>query len=99
MVGIFYELTSDIGKIQSRIKRFKDEYDLPFPFLYSLTMNKEDVVKEIPDFKNFLAWPTVVFIGRNGKVAAIHTGIDGPATGKYYDELVRNFRQKIEGLL
>ena len=99
MVGIFYELTSDIGKIQSRIKRFKEEYDLPFPFLYSLTINKEDVVKEISDFKNFLAWPTVVFIGRNGKVAAIHTGIDGPATGKYYDELVRNFRQKIEGLL
>ena len=98
-LGIFFELTDDLTRIQTRIRRFKQEYDLPFPFAYSLTMSKDDVVKEIPDFKNFLAWPTVVFVGRNGKVTAIHTGVDGPATGKYYNRLILNFRQKIEELL
>jgi thiol-disulfide isomerase/thioredoxin len=99
MLGVFFELTKDIVKTQTRIKRFKEEYDLPFPFLFSLAMSKEEISKEIPDFKTFLAWPTVAFIGSNGKVAAICTGIDGPATGKYYAQLVMEYRQKIENLL
>ena len=99
MLGVFYELTKDVPLVQSRINRFKQEYELPFPFLYSLAMSKEEVAQEIPDFKIFWAWPTVVFIGPNGRVADISTGIDGPATGKYYAQLVKEYRKRIEKFL
>jgi thiol-disulfide isomerase/thioredoxin len=99
MLGVFYELTKDVTKIQTRISRFKQEYDLPFPFLYSLTMSKDEVPKEIPDFKVFWAWPTVVFMDAKGKVDSIATGIDGPATGTYYTRLVAEYRKRIEKLL
>jgi hypothetical protein len=99
MLGVFCELTKDVPLIQSRIKRFQKEYDLPFPFLYSLAMSKDEVGKEIPDFKAFLAWPTVAFIGADGKVSAMATGIDGPATGIYYEQMVRLYRDWIEKLL
>jgi hypothetical protein len=45
------------------------------------------------------AWPTVVFFDSNGKVTAIATAIDGPATGTYYTRLVPEYRKKIEKLL
>lgn len=99
MLGVFYELTKDVPLIQSRIRRFQNEYDLPFPFLYSLAMSKNEVGKEIPDFKAFLAWPTVAFIAADGKVSAIATGIDGPATGPYYEQMARHYRGWIEKLL
>ena len=99
MLGVFYELTSDVPLTRSRIKRFQKEYDLPFPFLYSLAMSKEEVGKEIPDFQAFLAWPTVAFIRADGKVAAIATGIDGPATGIHYTRMASEYRRRIEMLL
>jgi hypothetical protein len=99
MLFINFEMTKDVPKIQARIKRFKEEYGLPIPVLFSLAMDKKEVGQEIPDFEKFLAWPTVVFYGADGKVKAIHTGIDGPATGEYYVQMVGKYRQIIEDLL
>ena len=99
MVFIYYELTKDVEKIQARVRRFQKEHDLPSPALFSLAMSKKEIVEEIPDFKSFLAWPTVVFYRSDGKVDCIHTGIDGPATGEYHTKLVKEYRNRIEKLL
>jgi len=32
-------------------------------------------------------------------VAKIHTGFSGPATGKYYDEFVKEFNHDIDALV
>jgi thiol-disulfide isomerase/thioredoxin len=99
MAFIFYELTDRIERIKARVKLFLEEHDLPYPGLYSLAMSKKEIVQEIPDFRNFYAWPTVVFYNSEGKVAAIHTGVDGPATGEYHQKLIDQYRTKIEELL
>lgn len=99
MVFINFELTKDVPKIVARIKRFKQEYDLPVPILFSQAMSKEEIGKEMPDFVKFLAWPTVIFYDKTGKVDTIHTGIDGPATGVYYTKMVDRYREIIERLL
>ncbi len=98
MVFIFYELTDKIESIKARVKLFLEDHDLPYPGLYSLAMSKQEIVQEIPDFKNFYAWPTVVFYDSEGKVAAIHTGVDGPATGDHHQKLIDQYRTKIEEL-
>ena len=99
MVFIYYELTKDIEKIRARVRRFQKEHKLPSPALFSTAMNKKKILEEIPDFKNFYAWPTVVFYNSDGKVECIHTGIDGPATGEHYSKLVEEYRNRIEKLL
>jgi hypothetical protein len=99
MVLVFYELTKDVEKTRERVLRFKKEYDLSCPCLFSLAMSKKEVRSEIPDFEAFYAWPTVVFFNAQGKVDGIHTGIDGPATGGHYDKLVSEYRERIEKLL
>lgn len=99
ILAINYEIITDVERIQSRVKRFKEEHNLPFPVLYSFAMSKAEISKEIPDFERFLSWPTVAFYGPDGKVDSIHTGMTGPATGKYYEKLVNEYRSKIEKLL
>jgi hypothetical protein len=46
-----------------------------------------------------LAFPTTIFIDRQGKVRRIHTGFSGPGTGKYYQEFVEEFNQFTDKLL
>ena len=45
------------------------------------------------------AFPATIFIDRKGKVRKVHTGFNGPAAGKFYDEFKMEFNTLIEGLL
>ena len=38
-----------------------------------------------------LSYPTTIFIDKKGKVRKIHTGFNGPATGKLYTDFTENF--------
>jgi peroxiredoxin len=99
ILAINFELITDVAQIQARAKRFREEHNLPVPVLYSFAMSKAEIGEEIPDFERFLSWPTVAFYGPDGKVDCIHTGMDGPGTGQYYEKLVNEYRNRIEKLL
>jgi len=46
-----------------------------------------------------VAYPTSVFIGRDGKARRIHTGFSGPGTGLHHRRLVAELEGLIEALL
>ena len=46
-----------------------------------------------------LSYPTSIFIDKKGKVRKIHTGFNGPATGKKYDEFKKEFEDFMEMLI
>lgn len=99
ILAVNFELIKDVEKIQTRLKRFKEQHELPIPVLFSFAMSKAEIAEEIPELEKFLAWPTVVFIGPDGMVDCIHTGIEGPATGKYHTQLVDEYRKRIGNLI
>ena len=53
----------------------------------------------LPQLDGFTAFPTTIFLGRDGRVRRIHAGFYGPATGAQHAALVREFRREVEGLL
>jgi len=46
-----------------------------------------------------MSFPTTLLVDQQGKIMAIHTGFSGPATGQAYEDLVKKFKQEIEGAL
>jgi hypothetical protein len=46
-----------------------------------------------------VAFPTTIFIGKDGKVKKIHTGFSGPGTGIYYERFKEDFNETINELL
>ncbi len=46
-----------------------------------------------------LSFPTTLFIDKRGKVRKVHTGYSGPATGKYYQEYIREFNDEVNALV
>jgi hypothetical protein len=55
--------------------------------------------EKVPQLVNLNTWPATVFVGRDGKVAAIHAGFAGPASGEYNNQLQAEFTANIERLL
>jgi hypothetical protein len=58
--------------------------------------DKQGVANSLPALNTFLAFPTTILIDRKGRVAKIHTGYSGPATGIYYRQFVKEFNKEID---
>ena len=53
----------------------------------------------MPQLNNLDTWPATIFIGRDGKVKAVHAGFSSPASGKFNTDLKKEFEGRIEQLL
>ena len=61
--------------------------------------DKDDASNRLPTLSGVYGFPTTIFVDKQGKVRKIHTGFTGPATGKHYEEYVREFNDYIDMLV
>ena len=55
--------------------------------------------EKVPQLNHLDTWPATVFIGRDGKVRAVHSGFASPASGEFNTQLQQEFTGRIEQLL
>ncbi len=99
VVSIQYERQTDSAFVRKVLTRFREKYDITYDQVFGGIADKAVVAKSLPALNSFLAFPTTIIIDKKGKVARIHTGYSGPATGVYYQEFVKEFNAEIDGLL
>ncbi len=63
------------------------------------TEDKEKASETLPMLNKVVAFPTTIFIGKDGKVKKIHTGFTGPSTGVYYEQFQQRFNETVNELL
>jgi hypothetical protein len=59
----------------------------------------ESAAATLPQLDGFAAFPTTVFIGRDGRVRRVQAGFYGPATGAQHGRLVEEYEREVERLL
>ncbi len=99
IVSIQYERKTDSAFVRKVLTRFRERYDITYDQVFGGIADKAVVANSLPSLNTFLAFPTTIIIDKKGKVAKIHTGYSGPATGVYYQEFVKEFNAEIDGLL
>jgi len=72
---------------------------VPYPILIAGTTDDGKVQKTLPQLVNFGAFPTTIFIGRDGRVSKIHAGYTGPATGERFPQVQKELDQIVRDLL
>lgn len=96
VVGIDFE-EADQLQDPVRMRAFAKRYGIDYTVLVAgLTGEVND---KLPQMKNFNAWPTTFFIGKDGRVAHVHAGFPSSASGKKYAEAKQDFAQTVERLL
>lgn len=98
-IAIHYERQTDSAYVRKALTKFRDKYGIQYDQVIAGTADKQIVAASIPALNTFLSFPTIIIIDKKGEVRKIHTGFSGPATGKYYDEFVKEFDQTIAQLL
>ena len=101
MIGLAYERTENYEESKEALQPFQKRFAVTYPFLITgVTVSDEDRTrKTLPQLNEIKAFPTTIFINRQGNVDKIHTGYDGPATGVHYEEFKQEFNDEINKLL
>ena len=60
------------------------------------TSDKFEAAEKLISIDTIISYPTLIVIDKNKKVRRIHTGFNGPATGKEYDDFKSEFEDLIE---
>ncbi|MCH7785356.1 MAG: TlpA family protein disulfide reductase [Bacteroidetes bacterium] len=100
-VALAFEYAPTKEKAIAGIKRLKNVVGVPYPILLAQygTSNKKKANEKLPMLNHVLSYPTTIFIDKKGKVRKIHTGFNGPATGKKYVEFKIKFESFVDELL
>jgi thiol-disulfide isomerase/thioredoxin len=99
IVGLAYEYTGNAARDIQFVRKFAARHGITYPLLLAGTSDKKLAGQTLPDLTAVLAFPTTVFLGRDGRVRKIYSGFAGPGTGEHHQELVAELERLIEKLL
>ncbi len=99
ILGLAYERKDDFTYASDRVKRMKEKLGVDYDFVIGGTYDKIKASETLPMLSEVLAFPTTIFIGKDGKVKHIRTGFEGPGTGVHYDDFKRRFNEMVNELL
>ena len=81
----------------AREKAFVKKYGVNYTYL--IAGAPAEMWEKVPQLNHLDTWPATVFIGRDGKVKAVHSGFASPAAGDFHAQLEQEFTSRIETLL
>ncbi len=99
IVGLAYEYVDDAARNAKLLDVYRKKYGIEFPLLLAGTTEEGQIGKTLPQLVGFGAYPTTIFVGRDGKVKKIHAGFAGPATGERFTETKRRFDENVKALV
>jgi thiol-disulfide isomerase/thioredoxin len=97
IVGLNFEAAGDFSEDKPSVESFVKEFSIPYPILYAGAI--AEVKQKLPQLVNFGAYPTTIFLGRDGRVASVHAGFASPATGEAHANLTTEVDHLVEELL
>jgi hypothetical protein len=99
ILGLAFERKEDFNYAKERVLKMKEKLSVPYSFVIAGTNDKAKASQALPMLNKVLAFPTTIFIGKDGKVKKIHTGFSGPGTGIYFEQFKEEFNTTINSLL
>ena len=81
----------------AREKAFIKKYGVNYTYLQAGA--PAEMWEKVPQLNHLDTWPATVFVGRDGKVKAVHSGFASPASGEFNKQLQQEFTSRIEQLL
>lgn len=99
IIGLAFERKDDFAYAQGALKRLRDRYATEYEILFGGKVGDEATAKALPELEKVNAYPTTIFIDKEGKIRKIHTGFNGPATGLFHEEFKKEFNRLVDELV
>ena len=97
-VSIAFEYAKTKKLALNNLNKLKKLLNIDYDILLAQygTSDKFEAARKLISIDTLISYPTLIVVDKNKKVRRIHTGFNGPATGKRYDDFKKEFEDFIE---
>jgi thiol-disulfide isomerase/thioredoxin len=99
VVSLSFEYTDDVERNRRQVKRFVERFGTTHPILLAGTTKDAPTSPATLPLDGWEGYPTTLFLDRQHRIVKIHSGFDGPATGKRFTKLKKKIESAVETLL
>jgi hypothetical protein len=94
-----FEYSDRFEEVEEQVRAFKLRYGIEHEMLFAGDASRSTRNVLLPMLNGIMAFPTTIFVDRQGKVRKIHTAFPGPATGELHEEYKRELKAFVDALL
>jgi len=100
IIGLAFEYAKTEASAFDGIRRLQKRIGVPYDIVLAQygTSDKKIANEKLPMLNHVLSYPTTIYVDKSGKVRKIHTGFNGPATGKKFTDFKAEFHDFISKL-
>lgn len=99
IVAFCFEDDAD-GPEHNQLRAFMRKFGMKYPALLAGDPATRDILKTaVPQIENLSAYPSSIYIGRDGRVRMVHTGFPGPGSGQELARVKQEIRELVERML
>lgn len=99
IIALAFERSNDPAEAKKQLLKTQRKKDIPYTLLIAGSTADDKPKDKIKGLKNFISFPTTVFLNKNHEVVKVHAGFTGPSTGEFYEKWKKEFNETVDGLL
>lgn len=99
IVALSFERSLSVAEARTQLMKVKKKKKIPYTLLIAGSTSEDKPMDKIPGLKNFISFPTTVFLNKKHEVVKVHAGFTGPSTGEFYTKWKTEFNQTVNEIL
>lgn len=99
VIALAFERSLGVEEARRQLKKTKTKFNIPYTILMAGATSEEKPKDKIKGLKNFISFPTTVFLNRKHEVVKVHAGFSGPSTGEFFEKWKDEFNQIVNEML
>lgn len=99
IIALAFERSLSEAEARMQLTKVVKKKEIPYTVLLAGTTAEDKPMDKIPGLKNFISFPTTVFLNKKHEVVKVHAGFTGPSTGKHFETWKKEFNANVDELL
>lgn len=99
IVALSFERSLSPADAKKQLSKTVKKLNMNYTVLLAGSTSEDKPAEKIPGIKNFMSFPTTVFLNKKHEVVKVHAGFTGPSTGEFYEKWKTEFNQTVDELL
>jgi thiol-disulfide isomerase/thioredoxin len=99
IIALAFERSIHHKAAKNQLLKTYKKYNIPYTLLIAGSTSEDKPMEKLKGLKNFISFPTTIFLNKKHEVFKVHAGFSGPSTGDFYEKWKEEFNLIVNELV